>query len=399
MKLRQMLSIMAFLITVAGIASPAVVLAEGKITIKPIITGGIGYNSNYWLDEDDEVPVITYSLRPGVVVGYETAKTELVFDGTIDFWWYNAQEPPPPGFRDADDDSFVGTSLVGQFNHQLTDRLNIGVSDEFYITRDHGRIDQNSDSIDKDKYMLNYFEPNLYYEFDEDWGLLAKYRYTITDYEDEELEDSKEHRGIFDLYYNLNSVSAIYVDYTIWQRSYDQDSATYLSNFLSLNYERKYNYFTLSGGGGYHHRDFDDDLLDDLDIFSWKIQVRGKDPEESKMRSRSILNFDVGQELNNDGTGDQYFTATYVRLEGGYRFYERIGTYLTAQYQNSDYDTDERDEDTYLLVGKIVIQFTDYIFLGINGGFERRDANFEGNSYDDLFIGATLDLEYDYRNR
>jgi hypothetical protein len=373
-------------------------LAEGKIVIQPKIQSGIEAHSNYWKAEDQEVSVNTYFTKPGLVFGYETAKTEIAVDATADAYWYDDQDTPPPGVRDASDDNYVGVTGEARINHQLTDRLNVGMSDQIYVTRDPARADGNSNSVSRDKYTINYLEPNAYYEFADKFGIKAKYRNTVTDYE-KDLEDSTEHRGVFDLYYNLNRSSAVYVDYQVWERTYDQTSSDYLSNQVSLNYETKFNYFSIKGGAGYHNRSFDDDTLDDLDLFTWKIQLKGQDPDSTLKTTKSRLALDVGQEMNDDGTGDNYFTATFLRFEGGYRLFNRLEGSVKAAYQNSDYKTDNRDEDTYLASARLAYQALDFLALGVEGGYETRDSNVNGNSYDDTFVLLTLDIDYDFGSK
>jgi hypothetical protein len=382
--------------------------AQGRIVIQPKISLGGQYNSNFWKTEDNEVGAYTYYAGPGVVIGYETPKLEVAIDGTLDMYWYDDKDTPPPGFRDASDDDYVGATFFGRVNYQATDRLNLGVTDELYITRyaartlnfvDYeGRTDGNSNAIERDKYLLNHFEPSIYYDLSERLGLLAKYRNTYTDYE-KDLEDSNEHRGIFNLYYRLNRSAAVYLDYQTWKRDYSQETIDYSSNMVTLNYEHEFNYFTLRGGGGYHKRSFDQDELDDLDIFSWKFQLRGQDPDSTRQTTRSRILLDFGQELNDDGTNDRYFLASFVSLELGYRLTERIGTTLKFAYQNSDYETEDRDEDTIQGAARIAYQAHEYLTLGVDVGLESRDSNVVGNDYDDTFFMLTLDIDYDLASR
>lgn len=373
-------------------------VAQGKIVIQPKIHTGFQNNSNFWQAEDNEVSVNTYSVHPGVVFGYEGPKTEIAFDGTVDAYWYDDQDTPPDGVRDASDDDFVGATVEGRINYQATDRINVGVEDQLYITRDPARSDGNANSISRDKYTINYFEPNVYYEFADKFGILAKYRNTVTDYE-KDLESSVENRGTFDFYYLLNRSAAVYIDYQVWKRDYDQTSSDYTSNMVSLNYEHEFNYFTIKGGGGYHHRSFDQSGVDDLDLFSWKIEVKGMDPDTDERTTRSRISLETGQEMNDDGTGDSYFVATYVRMKGGYRFIERLETYFDAAFQNSNYDTDSRDEDTWYGSVGVGYQPLDFLTLGLEGGLETRDSNLTGNDYDDAFVMLKLDIDYDLGSR
>ncbi len=372
--------------------------AAGRIVIQPKALMGFQNNSNFWLAEDQEVSVNTNSVKPGLVFGFETPKTNVALDATVDLYWYDDQDTPPDGVSDASDDDYVG--FTGEFgaDHQLTDRLNIGLTDELYVTRDPARADASSNSISRDKYTINYFEPKVYYELDDKFGIQAKYRNTFTDYE-KDLEDSKEHRGIFDLYYNLNRSSAVFLDYQVWARDYDQDSTAYTSNLVTLNYEKQFNYFTIKGGAGYHHRSFDVDTIEDLDMFSWKVEISGQDLESTLATTKSRVSLNFGQEMNDDGTGDSYFKATFVELEAGYRLFEKLELSGTGGFQNSKYETDPRDEDTYLISVRLAYQALEFLTVGVKGGYETRDSNVDGNGYDDRFILLSLDLAYDLGSR
>jgi hypothetical protein len=99
--------------------------------------------------------------------------------------------------------------------------------------------------------------------------------------------------------------------------------------------------------------------------------------------------------MNDDGTGDEYYTASYVRLAGGYRFTELIEASAKAQYQNSDYDRSPENDDTYLLSGKLGYKPLDYLTLGIEGGYETRDSNLDGFDYKNTFVLFTLAVDYD----
>ncbi len=372
--------------------------AESRIVVQPKIEVGFQNDSNFWKSEDDEVSVNTYYAKPGIVLGYETPRTQLALDTTLEPYWYDDQESRSAGVNDASDDNYVGFTGILSADYELSDRLSLGLQDQLYVTRDPADTDTNSDSVNRDKYTINYVEPSAYYELTDKFGLRTAYRNTNTNYNKNSLEDSNENRGIFDLYYNLNSVSAIYLDYQIWARDYDKDSSDYTSNQLTLNYERTFKYFSFLGGAGYQHRTFDD-TLDDIDLFTWNFQVKRMDADSSIRTTRSRLLLEIGQDANNDGTGDEYFTATYVRFGGGYRFTDRVEVSSKAAYQNSNYDQSPQDDNTYLISGKLAYLPLDYLTLGIEGGYETRNSNINGNDYDNTFVLLTLSVSYNLGNR
>jgi len=367
--------------------------ATGKVIINPVIYSGIENNSNFWKSATSEVSVNSYFVKPGIILGYKTPKLDVFFDGTIDAYWYKDRDQPQSETRVAEDDNYVGTTIDTSANYQISDRLNLGVSDFLLVTRDPARSDKNSNSIARDKYTINYFEPNVYYDLADKFSLMTQYRNTSTNYE-KNLEDSDEHRGIFDLFYNLNSRAAVYLDYQLWKRSYDKTSANYTSNQIAIKYKHQLNFFSIDGGGGYHHRSFDSSDLNSMDLFSWQLQVEGIDPDLDKRMTRNYLSVNIGQEMNDDGTGDNYFTATYIRLEGAHKFFDKIGVGATFAFQNSAYNTDNRDEDTYRVSGRLGYKVLELFTFGLEYGIETRSSNLDGYDYNDTFVMFTLDADY-----
>lgn len=368
-------------------------MAAGMIVIDPRISIGFQNNSNYWRAEESEISVNTYDIKPGLAVKYDTAKTKAKFDGVVIATWYDDQDDPPDGVRSAGDDDYVGANIVGRITSQLTDRINLGFNDRFYVTRDPARSDRNSNSVDRDKYTINFLEPRAKYEFSEMISVFAAYRNTYTNYE-KDLEDSVEHRGLINVNYSPSETQTAYLGYSVWDRSYDQESSDYTSNLINLNYRYQFGYFSFSCGGGYHHRTFDQNDLDSMDLFSWRVELKGQDPGGTRESSRSFLDLSVGQEMNDDGTGDSYFTASFVRLDGGYRLLERLVGSISARFQNSDYEASARNEDRYRILGTLDYQFSEYISVEVYGGYENRDSNIEGNSFDDTMVGTNLKFVY-----
>lgn len=374
--------------------------ADGKIVIRPKIQAGFQNDSNYWKAENDEVSVNTYTAKPGMVFGYETAKSKVDLDATVDFYSYDDQDTPPPGVRDASDDNFVGFTGVLAAQTKSTDRLTLGLEDSLFKTRDAAQSDALSDSVSREEFMINRITPNAYYDFGNKFGVRTKYRNTNISYKDTG-EDSTEHRGIFDLEYSLNRSSTIFLDYQIWSKDYDLNSSDYLSNLATLNFAKQFNYFGIVAGAGYHKRTFDVSSVDDLDLFSWNVVIAGQNPQAPEKKPRSHMALTLKQDMNDDGAGDSYYTATVAGLEAGYMFFHKLDTSVNIKYQNSDYQDspENRDDDTWTTSGKIKYPVWDDFLLGFEAGIAKRDSNIDGLSYDDTFVGLSLDFKYDLGSR
>jgi len=67
--------------------------AEGKIVIKPHIDVSWQADSNFWWAETNEQEVFTYLAQPGVTFGYQTDKTLIQLDYTMNGYVF----PTPVG--------------------------------------------------------------------------------------------------------------------------------------------------------------------------------------------------------------------------------------------------------------------------------------------------------------
>lgn len=376
--------------------------AEGRVVIEPKIHTDVQYNSNFWKAEDDEVGVNTYSIRPGVVLGYETQKSEIMADLSVDAYWYDDQDSPPAGVRDSSDDDFVGFTGSLTAESQVAKRLQLSIDESLMLTRDPASADDNSDSVSREKYTINRITPGMYYTLGTDFGLGLKYRNTYTDYTDDlGGEDNNEHRGILDFYYNLNRNAAIYLDYQLWNREYDETSSEYTSNKITLNYAHTFNFLSVVAGAGYHDRSFDVDGLEDIDMFTWNVGLLGEDKVEGNQQPRYWMNLSLGQNFNDSGTGDQYYIATKLTAEAGYRFFGKLETSAMFEFQNSDYQNhdENRDDDTITASAKVAYDILEFLTFGIEGGLKDRDSNITGKTYDDKFILALLNFDYNLGSR
>ncbi|MCP3890495.1 MAG: hypothetical protein GY702_16725 [Desulfobulbaceae bacterium] len=375
--------------------------AQAKINIEALVTTGWEYNTNFWRAETDETAVDTFYIKPGVALGYDTAKSKIEAKFTLEPYWYSDRDTPQQGVRDASEDNFVG--YAGHFfgETQATDRLALKLSDRLYRTRDAAQSDTFSNSVSRDLYTINYLTPSLYYDFGNKFGLGIKYRNTITEYSTDLSVDSKENRGVADLFYNFNSRSSLFLSYNVWERKYDKTISTYLSNKLSLNFVRQFHYFSVDVGGGYHHRSFDEDDRDNLDLFAWHIIIDGQKPAAPARSPRAYMKLVLKQDYNDAGTNDQYYIATQLDAEVGYLYKKKIQTILKAYFQNSDYQNDpaNRSDDTYSVSGLVSYRFWEHGKVKFEVGYRQRESSLFGNDYDDTFTMLSLDFGHDFGSK
>ena len=369
--------------------------AEGRIFIQPRVNTVVGIDSNFWKAENEEMSVNTYALKPGVQVLYQTAKTKIDADVELDSYFYDDNDTRPANIKKASDNNYTGFAGKVSVSSQVTDRINLGVNDNLDITRDPASSDSLNNSVDREKYTINRFSPNFYYDFGNKFGVGAKYQNILMDYADTG-EDSNENRGVFDFFYNFNRSSAVFLDYQLWHRDYDLNTVDYTSNEVSLNYSQKFNYLTVTVGGGYHNRSFDS-TYDDIDAFTWKISLVGQNRVEEGVKPRSKFGLDLVHNFNDAGNDDQYFLATRIALSGSYFITDKFEVGGTASYQNNEYqnDTTNREDDVYAVSGMLAYQIARFVNIGLEVGHEDRDSNIVGRSYDNNYAMIKFDFSYD----
>ena len=385
---------------------------EGKIVIKPHVDVSWQADSNFWWAETNEQEVFTYLVRPGITFGYQTDKSLIQLDYTLNGYWYGDRDTPPPGVRKASDDNYIGhtLNLLGS-TRQIDERLLVGVREDFYLTRDPAQSDTFSDSTLRNKYFINRVEPFAFYEFSDRFTAGVRYRNTITNYLESDLEDSTENRGLVDLIYNISKTSSLDLDYQVWGRDYSKSTSAYLSNQVMLAYRQQFRILALEAAAGYQYRSFDHNNLDSIHIIPWRAGVEFSTdptpispllPEEQK---KSFVSLMLAQDFNDQGLGESYFKADRLTLKAGHVFLERIPVEFNGYYQRSNYEfwtgitssgsTALRDDDTYKVYCSVGYIFLRWFTFSIKPGYEKRNSNIVGRSYEDKTIMAQLEFQYD----
>lgn len=365
----------------------AIVYADGKMVIKPVLSAGMSYDDNYFRDAVNERPVTIYYIKPGLEFGYTTAKSNLLFDYVLSANWYDEKNDPPPGRVSADEYDYIGHDMQLTADTQITDLLNIGLEDSYILTRDPASLDYYSNEITTHKYAKNIFNPKLFYQFGEKFGAGAGYANTNIDYKSGTDEDSMENRGAFNLNYHLSSLNALDLQYQIWMKDYDNYTSDYTSNQVMLTFSRELKYYTLTAGGGYQDRNFDDSTLKDIDGFVWNLAISGDRPQ---------MLFALSQNINDTAVNGDYYLATRFTAEFGHLFLEKLNVKFRGYYQNSDYkdNPDNRKDDSWLVSLRIDYLRNKIFSIGLESGYETRDSTISVNDYDNSFV--LLEIKFNY---
>ena len=75
--------------------------------------------------------------------------------------------------------------------------------------------------------------------------------------------------------------------------------------------------------------------------------------------------------------------------------YYQIAAYQETYGLNSDGAIEKRKDNTYDIFGKINYKFARWLIFSVTGGFEKRDSNLAGLSYDNTYFITSLGFVYD----
>jgi len=408
---REKAGLSLFVIILVILSFPVTALSEPSFLIKPKVSTSWRVDSNYYKTDFEETKVYTYLVRPGFDLGYETAKSLVVFNYTLDAYFYDEKGSTPPGRKSVKD--FIGHTLGLEAKTKPTDRLTLGLDESFYKTRNPEQSDAPSNNEVRDKYWINRFSPVVYYDFAPKFTAGARYRRTNIEYTSGRSgqPDSTEDRGIFDLIYSVTPTASLDLNYQHWKMDYDHNDrydnnryeSDYKSDQIGLVLKKSYKYLSFEAGGGYQKRRFDESDRDDIDTPVFLGVVKGE-------KGRSHFALHAEQNFNNYYDGDDYYMARRVTLEVGHVFVEKLPVVIRGGYQNSDYEEfrgpssssgnlKKRNDDTYGIRGSIGYIFTDWLTATAEAGYDNRNSSLIGYDYDNKFGIVKLDLSYDVGKR
>lgn len=367
------------------------ICAAQRLGITPKLSTSWQVDSNYYHAQDLEREVYTYKLQPGLKVDFETAKSNLMIDYSLDAHYYDDRDSVPPGKQPTDDDDFVGHTLTGEARYQAFDRLLLGLNESFYKTRDPAQSDIFSNSIDREKYYINQVTPLMVYDFGPKFTVSLRYRHTDIEYYPANIEDSDENRGLVNIVYNFTRRSSMDFEFQYWEKDYNAVTSDYSANQTKLIFRKQLRIFEISVGAGYQNRSFDDSGLDDIDVFTYNLNLDG---DGALANRRTYISLNVEQNFNDQSIGNNYYTATRFILRGGHEFSSKLSGDAQASYMTADYETTRRDDDIYELSGTIGYKFARWLTFSVTGGIEKRDSDISGLDYDNTYFIANLEFAY-----
>ncbi|MBW2042434.1 MAG: outer membrane beta-barrel protein [Deltaproteobacteria bacterium] len=399
---------------------PELLFADAKFKLKPMFSVSGRYDSNFYLAEENEREVYTFLLEPGVLLGVETPKLKADLTFILEAYFYEDKSDVPEGSTPASDENYVGPLALFDFVYQPVERLKLGLKDDFYITRRPQESDRFSNSIEREKYWINRFQPLIFYDITERITAGVWYRRTNVDYYDSDDDDYIEHRGALDLIYNPTRTVTLDLDYQRW--TYDEpddlENQKYTSDWLRLTAEKRFHYFSFEGGIGFHNRDFDDTTLPDEDLIAYKVAatVQNPPPEEGPrylgrtyLRSKSHAYLAYERNFNNVGNYFDLYTANRLTASAGHVFAEKFLATIRGYYQKNDYTywegltpegtTEFREDDITDIQGILEYLITKRMTISVTVGKKIRESNLAGFDYENNYAQLRFNFDYDIGNR
>ena len=228
---------------------PLTLLGADNFIAAPKIAAGWQVDSNYFLSENNEREVSTYLIQPGIEVGYETAKSEVLLDVNLNAYFFDDHDSVPTDEPKASDDNYLGFNLNFKAITEPNDRLLVGLRNRSYLSRNPGQVDALGNYTGRDKYWQNYFRPRLHYDLTGRLAVDIGYQNRLFHWLDGPNDDLHENRGMAALIYSLRRTLQVGLQYQLWRTQYDGNTSDYTSNQLGLLLEKQFHHISLLAGG------------------------------------------------------------------------------------------------------------------------------------------------------
>ena len=397
------------LIVISGLlVSPSLLVATElrykEFTIKPKLAAGVAYDENFFKASANKRNVLTTYLKPGLQIRRTGGRSLIQLHYLLNATAYEDIGTVSDDTRSAESFDYIGHELAGRFRYKPSIRVTLGLDEGFFLTRDPAFSDELGDPTSREKYYINRLTPSFLYEFGPKLSAGFRYRNTVTDYLSGDVEDSVEHRGIFDLEYNLNRDTRMDFRYQLWSRDFNRSTSDYDSWETKLIFIKEFQKLSVEAGAGYQSRTFDggsentessaSDSLPDINNMVTHLAVLMEEiPWVNTPKTDIELRYD--QNYNDQGYGNAYYLANRFTLSISRLVLDRVRTEIGSFYQRDDFENDDRFEfsgrtdNTYGVSGGIGYHFTRFLKglkCNVQTGYERRNSNADGKDFENTFV-------------
>jgi len=362
--------------------------AGAEIEIKPLIELEGLYTTNYFQAETNEAEVFILKIAPGIKIDVINPSTRLLFHYQVPIYFHF---DVGDSVEDIDDENYVGHDARLAAYKLFGERTTIGITDNFFLTREAAEADEFGVPGIREKYFRNQVRPYLIYDIEERGEIQLAYRHENIHYVEGNSPDSQEARGFLTLTYNFSPTRHLDLDIQVWYRWFERFFSDYTSYQARLIYRHEFNeFFRGEAGFGWQFRDFEDDSLDDPDEPTGHIgfTAEGGQTKANLMFERNFNDF------NQFG---RYYVAYRIKGYVERWFLEDLKAHLGGAYQFGNYVNDDREDDFWNFNASLGYAFLNKMMtvsLGYN--FNRQDSNEVGQTYDEHQVFLNLMFIYDF---
>jgi len=389
-------------------------LAESKFLIKPMISAKAEYDSNFYKTEDDERGVYTYIIEPGGMFEMNKNKSDLFLSYIMSARFYDDKSDVPEGETAADENNYVGHTVVLESNFFATKRLALGLHNNLMYSRVPTEYDKMSNKLGMEKNLANELTPRVKYEYNNKFATALSYTRGDIRYSETDINDTVENKWDFDLLYRPRKPITFDLDYQHWDREWPEvDGQSYTSDQAQLIFQREFRSITFLFGAGYQIRKYeapnvDNEKDDDTITYEASITYPATIKKGDFLTADTHYYISAFRGLSQLTSYYETFIENSFTASVGHIFSELISAKLTGHYNASDYirsDEEEgshgkdRKDNTYDISLDIGWLISKYMKLSLVGGLEKRSSNLEGYDYDNTYIMIDFAFNEDFKSK
>ena len=94
-------------------------------------------------------------------------------------------------------------------------------------------------------------------------------------------------------------------------------------------------------------------------------------------------------------SADPGILPVHLDVKFTHLFAEKINGTIAGWFQNSSYETSDRNDDRWLAYAAADYLANDFFTLGIEGGIEERESNEAGKDFDNAYVLVKAKFDYD----
>ncbi|RLA33397.1 MAG: hypothetical protein DRR03_07735 [Gammaproteobacteria bacterium] len=363
---------LALALPVAAQAQQAAGVPVGNMQFYPKVTVGVGHDDNVSLLPAFEIDSDFVQVKPSLILIGEGDKTraEVGYEG--DWAWYDINR------FDYDDHRLFG---IGDLH--TSDRLLLNGELEYRKDHDDPGSTDRARNLTPDEWRAYKIAGKVRYGAESAKGRLEGALSYIdkeyTNHRADTIDDDKDNtlaRGTF--FWRVGGRTDALAELIYEDIDYKLDTSLQDSRLKTANLGVEWEATGKTTGKarfGYTKKDFRSSLVPDSDIFSWDISATWNPRIYSAvdLKTRRTIEDSTGQGSSIDSTN--------LGAAWRHAWRERFSTTLGIDFQNGDYNSSPREDDTVIFALRGDYQFRRWLGIGLSYRYRDNDSNEDINDY------------------